>query len=314
MQNSMKIYLILILGIAIAIPAQGQGLLNRVLKRSKDKIEQGVEDMLVEKASDAISRKIYRSMSDAFDKMIYDAAKQDSAYQANYGDSVAIKYGQLADNWMARMNEAVDLPDSYAFDRTLLIETTSGKDVNEMKMYLSSGSPLLGIEQEEGSDIRLIVIDTEKDVTVLYMTDKKGKKTAQAIPNMMRFAGAMASSYQADSMDHMDYTFESTGKTRQVAGYTCQEYVGESEEYESTFYITEELDVDWKEVFGGMIERFAGSTYDNKALKTNGFMLESHSQHKKKKKDTSSWITKEVKKEGPTILNADYEFGGMSTS
>lgn len=314
MQKSMKIYLVALLGFTLIIPAQGQGLLNRVLKRSKDKIEQGVEDMLVEKASDAISRKIYRSMSDAFDKMIYDAAKQDSAYQANYGDSVAIKYGQLADNWMARMNEAVDLPDSYAFDRALLIETTSGNDVNEMTMYLSTESPLLGIEQEEGSDLRLIVIDTEKDVTVLYMTDKKGKKTAQAIPNMMQFAGAMTSSYQADTIDQIDYTFKATGKTRKVAGYTCDEYLGESEEYESTFYITDALDVDWKEVFGGMIERFAGSSYDDKAMKTNGFMLESHSQHKKKKKDTSSWITKEVKKEGPTIINADYEFGGMSTS
>ncbi len=314
MQKSTKIYLIALLGCALVIPAQGQGLLNRVLKRSKDKIEQGVEDMLVEKASDAISRKIYRSMSDAFDKMIYDAAKQDSAYQANYGDSVAIKYGQLADNWMARMNEAVDLPESYAFDRTLLIETTSGNDVNEMTMYLSTESPLLAIEQEEGSEMRLIVIDTEKDVTVLYMTDKKGKKTAQAIPNMMRFAGAMAASYESDSVDQMDYSFEATGKTRNVAGYTCQEYKGESEDYESTFYITGELDVDWKEVFGGMIERFAGTSYDDKALKMNGFMLESHSQHKKKKKDTSSWITKEVKKDGPTIINADYEFGGMSTS
>ena len=314
MQNSIKIYLLTLLAFTLIIPAQGQGLLNRVLKRSKDKIERGVEDMLVEKASDAISRKIYRSMSDAFDKMIYDAAKQDSAYQANYGDSVAIKYGQLADNWMARMNEAVDLPDSYSFNRSLLIETTSGKDVNEMTMYLSTESPLLGIEQQEGSELRLIVIDTEKDVTVLYMTDKKGKKTAQAIPNMMGFAGALASSYQADTIDQMDYSIEATGKTKKVAGYTCDEYLGESEDYESTIYITEGLDVDWKEVFGGMIERFAGSTYDNKAMQMNGFMLESHSQHKKKKKDTSSWITKEVKKEGPTIINADYEFGGMSTS
>ena len=313
MKIHFNIIVVWLFAMLIYVPSDAQGLLNRVLKRSKDKIERGVEDMLVEKASEAISRKIYRSMSDAFDKMIYDAAKQDSAYQANYSDSVAIKYGTLADNWMARMNEAVDLPEAYSFDRTLLIETTSGNDESEMTMYVSTTSPLLAIEQMEGSDVRIIVIDTEKDVTVLYMTDKKGKKTAQAIPNMMGLAGAMVQTQNAQG-DTEDYTFRATGNSKMVAGYSCEEYEGENDEYLSTFYLTDELDVDWKDVFGGMIQRFAGSSYDDAAFGAKGFMLESHGQHKNKKKEKNSWVTKEVRMTGITITNADYEFGSMTTA
>ena len=86
-----KILITSFLFLAISPATFGQGLLNRVIKQSKRKIEQKASDLLVEKASEAIANKIYNSMSDAFDQMMADAIKEDSSYQANHGDSVAIK-------------------------------------------------------------------------------------------------------------------------------------------------------------------------------------------------------------------------------
>ncbi len=58
-------------------------LFDRVLRKTKQKVGKKVEDMVVEKASDYIAQRVYKSMSDGFDRMLADAYKQDSSYQAN---------------------------------------------------------------------------------------------------------------------------------------------------------------------------------------------------------------------------------------
>ena len=295
------------------ISAESQGILNRVLKKTMRKAEDKVEDMLVEKASEAIAERIYKSMSDAFDKALADAAAQDSTYQANYSDSVAIKYGQMADSWMDRMNEAADVPPTYGFDHKVFTEVTSGKDVSHSIIYLSKSGSHFAMEQEEKGEKRIFLIDSEKDVTILYMEDSKGKKTAQAIPNMLGLGVALAqNSIAEDSLKK--WTFEATGKKKKVAGYQCKEYVSSDGEYENTFYMTDDLDASWQQSFAGMIDRFAGTSYGEVDEFPQGFLLESHTVRIGKPKDSSSWITKKVVSESFQVNNGDYQFGGISQS
>lgn len=296
----------------VTISANGQGILNRVLKRTVQKAENKVEDMLVEKASEAIAERIYRSMSDAFDKALADAVKQDSAYQANYSDSVAIKYGQLANSWMDRMNEAADVPPSYSFSHKLYVEITSGKDVSNSVLYISNNGAF-AMEQMDKGEKRIFLIDGSKDLTILYLENEKGKKTAQAIPSMLGLGMAIVGASMQDSLDK-EWSFEETGATKSVAGYNCKEYKSSDGEYESTFYMTAELDASWKKSFSSFIDRFAGTKYGEFEKYPEGFLLESHSQRLDKAKDQSHWVTKKVQVEDFDINNADYEFGGMVES
>ncbi|NND34620.1 MAG: hypothetical protein HKN76_18685 [Saprospiraceae bacterium] len=304
---------LLSLGLLISclVSVQGQGILNRVLKKTMQKAENKVEDMLVEKASEAIAERIYKSMSDAFDKAIEDAASQDSVYQANYSDSVAIKYGQLAGSWMDRMNEAAEVPPSYAFDHKVYVEITSGKDVNNSILYLSNTGGQFAMEQLENGEKRIFLIDSDKDVTVLYLEDKKGKKSAQAIPNMMGLGVAMAkTSISEDSLKR--WTFKATGKTKEIAGFLGKGYESSDGEYENTFYMTDELGASWRRSFSGMIDRFAGTTYGDVDEFPEGFLLESHTERIGKPKDSSTWITRKVESSAFEIDNSNYEFGGFS--
>jgi hypothetical protein len=300
------------LSILLVGSVEGQGILNRVLKRSMQKAENKVEDMLVEKASEAIAQRIYKSMSDAFDKMLLDASKQDSTYQADYSDSVAIKYGQLAGDWMARMNEAADVPESYSFDHKVYVVVTSDGDPQSSVLYLNSDGAVFAMEQLEKGEKRICLIDGAKDVVILYMEDSKGKKTAQAIPNMLGIGAAIVNS-SADTL-MSDWSFKATGKTKKVAGYDSKEYESTDGEYESTFYITDQLDVSWKSSFSGLVDRFAGTQYGNFDDFPNGFMLESHTKKVGKSKEESSWITEKVDKVSFDIVNADYEFGAISNA
>ncbi|NND06674.1 MAG: hypothetical protein HKN87_09870 [Saprospiraceae bacterium] len=304
--------ILLILLASTTTPLLSQGILNRVLNRSKQKIEQGVEDMLVEKASEAISRKIYKSMSDAFDKMILDAQEQDSAYQVNYSDSLAIKYRDIASGWMERMNETADLPESYKFDVKVYSEITSGrkkKDKQEQIMYFSSTEPLFAIEQLDGKDIRIIVMDSEKDVTVLYMIDKDGTKTAQAIPNMISLAAGVASVHR-DSLDRSAFTVSVTGNTKKIAGYNATEYEVVSQDFTATHYITKEMKVTWRNTFGAMMEKFSPGSFEMDTI--DGFLLESHNVHNSDHDLDNTFLVTKVEDKEFELVQADFEFGSLA--
>ncbi len=308
--TSLKMICGLLLLTTIPLHSDAQ-ILDRVLRRSKQKIERAAEDLLVEKASEAIARKVYKSMSDAFDQMLLDAMKQDSSYSGSDGDSIAVQYGELARTWMERMNESVDLPDQYEFDRRVVVETTDGNDVQEIVMLLSEDEALFGMEQEEKGETRTIIMDLEKDVTVMYVVDKKGDRTAQAIPNIFSLSADMAGHVQ-DSLEQ--WTIRKTGKSKEILGYQSHEYEGESQDFETTFYLTEDLDIDWRSSFMGFMEKFMSVQYQEQMDDIKGFLLESHTLHKKKKKDRSSWVTKNIGIEQIIIDNNDYEFGGLQAS
>ena len=310
MAGSCKYIFHVILLLAFATPLSSQSLLNRVLRESKRKIERKAEDMLIEKASEAIAQKFYKSMSDAFDKMLLEAAQNDSTYQANYGDSVAIKYGSLADNWMERMNEAADLPESYSFSHQLTIETTDGKETNSFQMLVDKTLPVFAIAQQEDDGIRTILVDAERDVTVMYMENDK-EKTAQAIPNLIGLGVSIAQSQIDTLMD--DYEFSKTGKSKTILGYHAEEYSGSGDEYETVFYTTKELGIDWRDSFGALMQKFNYSSTDQEWQARDGFMLESRSISKQKKKaEESTWKTTEIQTKTITLVNADYECGGLA--
>lgn len=307
-RNYLIVSLSLLLFLSFIPMGQGQGILNRVLKRSKDKIEDKVEQAIVEKASEAIARRVYRSMSDAFDKMLRDAWEADSSrYADREGDSG--NYAEWAATWMQRMNEAVDLPPSFSFDFRADVIIEDGKEKNPVTLFLSTTEPIFAMEQIEKKEKRIFLIDGEKDVVVLYMEDAKGNKTAQAIPNMIS-AVASASVGGSQASDD-DWHFEKMNKSKKIAGYNSEGYRAWDEEYESEFYMTTELEIDWRDSFGGMVEKFAGSGGFSDQPMMSGFLMESHTMSKKKPKDKTSWLTQKIEKDAFTIQNADYTFGNM---
>ena len=287
------------------LPVQGNSqLLNKIIKRTTDKAVDKAGDMLVEKISDELARRIYLSMDDAFDKMLANARLQDSVYRANYGDSL----GMMTADWMARMNEAADLPDQFQFDIHFLVETSHNKQDQEINLFYSKNEPIFAMQTIEKGSLNTIVVDGEKDVTVLYR-DENGKKSAQAIPNLMGMAGAMSQTY-ANQETQEEYTINKTGKTKKFAGYRADEYVGESDDYTYTFYFSDDLDLDWENAYGPLVERFGNFSNSEEFSKVSGMFIASYSTGKKGK-DESSWETKEINEKSMVINNADYQFGNL---
>ena len=281
-------------------------LLKRILKESTRKVEREVTNMVVNKASDMIARKAVQSLESAFDKMIRDAMESDSTYRndGSVPDSAYYSAGQKYAEFLRGMNDQADLPDQYAFDVTLVVESSyTDKEPQEMRVYYANDNAVMCVEQMEGKDKTYMVMDLEKDVVAMYRIDKKGKKTVQALPNMFKMAGSFASSNGEEQV----ISFKATGKTKKIAGYTCEEYEGKGDEEMITAYFSEDVPVDWNKTFGAMMKRIAPTTYHSGIEDIRGMVLESYTVLKKKPKTEYFYTTKEVIDSPFVIDNAEYE-------
>ncbi len=304
-KNSYKLLLILLFALGIYQSADAQ-ILKRILKESSRKVEREVTNMVVDKASDIIAQKAVQSLESTFDKMIRDAMESDSTYRndGSVPDSAYYSAGQKYAEFLRGMNDQADLPDQYAFDVTLLVESSyTDHDPQEMRIYYAKDHAVMCVEQMEGKDKTYMVMDLEKDVVAMYRIDKKGRKTVQALPNMFKMAGSFASS----SGEEKAFSFKATGKTKKIAGYTCEEFEGKGDEEMITAYFSNDVPVDWNKTFGAMMKRIAPTTYHDGIEEISGMVLESYTVMKKKPKTEYFYTTKEVLEAPFVIDNSAYE-------
>lgn len=303
------IWAILLCSVAPNLEAQ---ILGSIMREAQRKLERKIEDKIVDAVTDEIARRAFRPVEQAIDSMM----RQKYRDSINGGKEVDWdKAGAAYAQFLEDMNKAVDLPEKYTFDIIQEVETTDYKGrKNPMKLYYSKTLPVMGMENmDEEKSTQLVVMDIERDVMVLYSTDKKGKKKAQAIPSVMKFSGAMAASVKTNEADK-DYEFKivKTGKTKKIAGYTGHEYKGESKEDEMDIYVCEDLKTTWSSRTAAYMQSVAPASYIQGSRSIEGgLMLAFETTKKKGDKERTSWDTKKLTEKSFTITNADYQFGEL---
>ena len=299
----------LLLLVLTNVQVSGQ-LFNSILKEAQRKIEQRVADKIVDAVSDEIAKRAFRPIETSMDSMMR-KSYQDSVNQGKDVDWK--KAGKSYAEFLQGMNEAVDLPPSYTFDIRQDIEMTEydGKKVN-MVMFYSQKQPFYGIEtRDKDNESSLIVMDLEKDAMVMYSTSKKGKKQTQTFANVSRFSKSMASAVTENQNATRDFNMQKTGKTKKVAGYTCEEFRVVSPKMEMLMYVTKDVPILWNERSSVYMGQFAPADYAfaNQYQKNGGAMLEYTATQTEGKKETSTWTTTSIKKEAYSINNSEYTFG-----
>lgn len=283
-------------------PTSEAQILKGILKETKRKAQREVENMVIEKASEMIAREIAKSLEKSIDNMfqeMQDSIRRNSEDTLDYDGALRTYYAYLNS-----LNETVDLPDEYTFDLTLVTETSGHNEARPAKMHFSGSESIFAIEQEESSKTNsLIIMDLERDAMILY-NEEKGKKTAQVIPSLTFFT------HTTKYSGYEDVIINKTGGKKTIAGYECQEFSGESEQFDFTYYSTDKLGVQWSNNYGKLVQQVAPSVYDEQVKQMNGMVLESITVEKGKKKPTEMiWTTTEVLKRKLVIKNSDYTFG-----
>lgn len=305
------IVLLLVICFASSSVAEAQ-ILNRIIRETKREVANKVEDMVVEKTTEAIVKRAMRPIEESFDKILEEAFKEDSTKRADnpgYRDTSTFDYSTFSE-YLSSLNNVAELPDSYSFNLSMDIEVDDGDDKNVYTWHFSEGGEHFALEQLNNKDGKIIVLmDFNREVNVLYTEEKNGEKTAQAIPSMMKLAAAFAK--QSDESDkNQELKVKKTGKTKRIVGYSCDEYKAENEENAFTFYAARKFPVTWDQAYGSVIQQFAPQNAREEYNKIDGMVLESITKTKEKDEVITTMTTKRVDQSKWTIQNSDYTFTG----
>lgn len=305
-----RIIITLLLAVFTFNCAEAQ-LFKKIKNETERKIKQKAEQKIVDELSEELARRAMKPLDKAFDDMFKKDYKD--KYGKDYDDS---EYDGDPDARAAHMNAMlnamygdVELPEEYRFEYTIEIEVTDfgEKKANKIKMLVNPSSGAFGMEQKEGKNDQIMVFDIEKDQVVIF---NKKEKTAMAVPNVMK----MASVYGQGSGDDFNSTilrFEKINQTKKVLDYMCQGYIMETEEYKSTFFITDKLPFDWAETMGSFAKNISPNFKSNSSkYPKNGMLMFGTTTHKEKGNE-SQWEVTKISKKTYKIKCKDYELQNM---
>jgi hypothetical protein len=145
----------------------------------------------------------------------------------------------------------------------------------------------------DGSDKSTIIFDT-KNSAMLILTDSDGEKTGFATSIDPEAMADMAEDYaeeeDIEESDLTPYNMKKTGKSKDILGYNCDEYLMEDESSEVHMWVSEklgkEMRKEWlknKQTFGAMFMH---------AYALNGMVLEYDMMDKENGKKTIMLVTK----------------------
>ena len=192
----------------------------------------------------------------------------------------------------------VDYEPDYSFDAYIQMEISNYKkngSLDDQVMYdnyVNKTRADYAMVFRDGRDQSTIIFDT-KNSAMLILTDSDGEKTGFATTIDPEAMAEMAEDYaeEEETADLDDaYNIKKTGKSKNILGYKCDEYLMEEESTEVHMWVSEklgkEMRKEWlknKQTFGAMFTH---------AYALNGMVLEYDLLDKDNGKKTVMLVTK----------------------
>lgn len=278
-----------------------------LIQETQRKLERKITDKVVDALSEELASRAFKPINAAIDSFLLNQYKENSGQHNVDWNKMGEAYGEF----LAGLNQSVELPEKYSFDVIHEVETKDyNKKKNVIKLYYTEKGDYLGMENlDDDKNRQFVVMDVQRDAMILYTTDKNGKKTGQAIPNVMKFTSALVNSQNLEpEEENIIQSLAKTGKSKKIAGYSAEEMKGESKDELITLYTSKDVPVSWNKSFSGYIAKFAPTAYlENNSSLQDEFLLE-YENKRKYEKNSTSWVTKKISVQSYEILNLDYEF------
>lgn len=284
------------------IQAEAQ-IFNGIMNEAKRKLEKKIEDKIIEAVSDELAARAFKPIEASIDSLLR------REYEESGSRSSGVNYADFIES----LNKEVDLPEKYTFNLIQDVEITDydGKK-NFIKLYYSKSESILGFENvDDKHQTQTVVMDIERDAMVMFTVDKKGKKSGQVVPNVLKLSQSLVnnSANKAETDEGSNIKIKKTGKTKKIAGYKTDQYMGESEDEKLTFYLANNFPVYPEATMQAFIGNLAPAAYkenSNRLKNINLIMLEYVNERKKDNGETTSWITKKVSEKKIDFVNKDF--------
>lgn len=316
MKSTVKVGLFLLFGLFISQGSYGQSFLDKVKQKTKEKIEKRLDDKVdeqIDKGLDKVENSIdsLGSGESGNDDISREAAMQNRMSSMLQG--------------MGMSGDPVPIENSYSF--TKLVQMHIEMYDNEEKKT-SNGEFITHLNPDNGSlayevvsddrgdnDQGLFIVDT-KNKAMILLNDKGGEKTG-VVYGMGTFFEDIENKEDTDNTqadeDIEDVKFQhpevkQTGKTKNIAGYKCQQYLYNTEDVDSEFWITDELKTSERDFFGTLFKTSAmtnGMGY--------GYVMESVSKDKASGNINKMQVTRVDNNARSTYNLSSYQITNLGT-
>lgn len=314
----MKHFTLLILALSFLAPAFGQIV-------TKDQVETKAE----RKASQRVDRRIDQSMDrglDAIENAVFNRGKKrikdkgNEKIEEELNESVSSSSDGTGDNpYPGMFGGSANVKEQYSFTaqtdiKTIMTDKKGKKEeVMKYRMYFSGTDPWFGMEMlemtQKGVESMFMIFDLENNQLV-SLTESNGQKMGFA---MSFDPSAYNEIDEADATGtDSDVSFRKTGRTKTIQGYTCDEYVTESEDGSGSMWVTKEESLQIGFAMAAM-GSMAGKEKNNQNLPKDypkGALLEM--DYLQKDGSKMFWTTEDIKLNiRHTISTSGYQIMGM---
>ncbi len=321
MKHLIKFYLSILFVFFLFQPVLSQKLLKNIQNRTQQKIEERIEQRANEKADKEIDKQLDK-VEDALFKDDEENAETD--IDGNKKSSNSRSEERLT-NMMKKMGvgEPVDIESSYSFDNLVQMHIESydkkGKKTSdgEFITHLSNDSKSMAYQFISGDmaqpGMGFIIIDAKNGATIM-LSEENGKKTG-----IVYGLGTLFESAAAGSQDDIDFSetpetylanpnVEKTGRSKTIAGLSCEEYKYTDENTVSNIWITKDLKMNTQDFFGTL---FKTALYSHGM--GWGYMMEATTINKESGEKSIMEVTKVDKNSNKKVLMSDYQITNIGS-
>lgn len=219
----------------------------QLLKRLKNAASEGVARAVEKTVEKEVAKATQRQLEKTFSNLYGDMEVGENGEGERSGGG-SYDYSKI----MSSINMDVETESAYSFSGIAVMEIEStdekGKasDPITFHSFLSDNPDYFGMEfidpeYKKSKEKSVIIMDHKNQATVMLMENEEEKSSmAFAIDwGGMMEAVETADTTEDSAMDAEDVRFEKTGNTKDILGYSCEEYLVVSEDAEGSYWVSE---------------------------------------------------------------------------
>ncbi len=291
-------------------PVQSQKLLKKITKKVNQKAEERLEKKLDKEIDKGLDK-----LEDELDKN----SAEESTEESVSSDNLRL---QRMMNKIGISTTPVPINENYSFDHLIQMHIEEydkkGNKTSEGEFitHLDSDSKCMAYQAIDGDmaskNQGLFILDIENEATII-LSEENGEKKG-IVYGIKGFMETMGESYEVEELEDTPEAYlanpnvKKTGRTKNIAGYKCEEFVYSDENSESNIWITQDLKMKTNDFFSTV---FKTSVYSHGI--PWGYMMETTTLEKSNGEKSTMQVTKVDTNSNTKFSIGDYQITNLGS-
>lgn len=283
----------------------------QIVDRTKERAENKTNNRIDNRIDQGIDKGL-----DSIESLFKKKNKKEKGQSGSESSSDETQNGNEAGdmpNMAGMFGSGGDIEEKYSFQHKVHIEIKSsdkkGETFDQKMVMLSNDDSNLGAFEMTMAEAQesTVVFDFDNK-QMITLVNASGMKMAVVV----KMDPSAYEPSENDSSDDEDAPeFKKTGRSKEILGYTCDEYVAEDDESTMEMWISQEEVVDIFKAFSAYGAQQKQATTPQAYPGLTGTLMEMNSTSKKHVKEKTTWKVTKIEKNSPsTISTAGYSVMG----